>query len=242
MPAGLRDRARAPDRWSPGSFDVFDPVVLTVGRIAGGTKDNIIPDDAVFEATLRTLLGGEPGAVRERDRAPASPGIAAAHGLTAEVDFTIGYPVTVNDVDEYAFAQETSSTCSAPTGTDDGRARRWARRTSRSWSSRSPAPTSTCSVCPSDDWEHAADNHSPRAGVRRRVPAGRGRPAGRARPAAAQPLSTRRVSGSGARTATAATWDGSPSSTSASCTGPSSGCSPRQDTRAGCSFGPVTMT
>ena len=36
------------------AFDVFDPVVVTVGRIAGGTKDNIIPDDAVFEATLRT--------------------------------------------------------------------------------------------------------------------------------------------------------------------------------------------
>jgi hippurate hydrolase len=39
------------------TFDVFDPVVVTVGRISGGTKDNIIPDDAVFEATLRTLSG-----------------------------------------------------------------------------------------------------------------------------------------------------------------------------------------
>src|SRR5215203_6236860 len=35
-------------------FDVFDPVVVTVGRIAGGTKDNIIPDTAEFDATVRS--------------------------------------------------------------------------------------------------------------------------------------------------------------------------------------------
>src|SRR5688500_10282203 len=31
-------------------FDVFDPVVLTVGVLQAGTKRNIIPDDAMFEA------------------------------------------------------------------------------------------------------------------------------------------------------------------------------------------------
>ena len=36
-------------------FSVWDPVVLTVGRVAAGTKDNIIPDDAHVEATLRTF-------------------------------------------------------------------------------------------------------------------------------------------------------------------------------------------
>jgi amidohydrolase len=36
-------------------FSVWDPVVLTVGRIAAGTKDNIIPDDAFVDATLRTF-------------------------------------------------------------------------------------------------------------------------------------------------------------------------------------------
>ena len=29
--------------------------MLTVGRVAAGTKDNIIPDDAVIDATLRTF-------------------------------------------------------------------------------------------------------------------------------------------------------------------------------------------
>src|SRR6476661_5909072 len=33
-------------------FSVWDPVVLTVGRIAAGTVNNVIPDDAVIEASL----------------------------------------------------------------------------------------------------------------------------------------------------------------------------------------------
>src|SRR5689334_21297431 len=34
-------------------FDMFDPVVLTVGMVSGGTRRNIIPDTASFEATVR---------------------------------------------------------------------------------------------------------------------------------------------------------------------------------------------
>ena len=36
-------------------FDVFDPVVLTVGSFHAGTADNVIPDDARFAATVRTF-------------------------------------------------------------------------------------------------------------------------------------------------------------------------------------------
>ena len=35
------------------TFDIFDPVVITVGKISGGTKRNVIPDTAMFEATVR---------------------------------------------------------------------------------------------------------------------------------------------------------------------------------------------
>ncbi len=37
------------------SFDVFNPVVLTVGTCRAGTAHNVIPDEAVFEATLRSF-------------------------------------------------------------------------------------------------------------------------------------------------------------------------------------------
>jgi len=87
-------------------FDVFDPVVITVGSFHAGTKRNIIPDDAVFDATVRTLT---PQAF-ERVASTAVPlceGIAAAHGLTAEVTFEEEFPVTVNDENEYDFVAAT---------------------------------------------------------------------------------------------------------------------------------------
>jgi hippurate hydrolase len=37
------------------SFDAFDPVVITVGQFHAGTKANIIPDIAEFQATIRTF-------------------------------------------------------------------------------------------------------------------------------------------------------------------------------------------
>ena len=36
-------------------FDVFDPVVITVGSFHAGTTDNVIPDEAVFLATARSF-------------------------------------------------------------------------------------------------------------------------------------------------------------------------------------------
>ncbi len=59
-------------------FDVFDPVVLTVGRIAGGTKENIIPDDAFFDATVRTFSAETRAKVQEAvDAAGRGPGRGA---------------------------------------------------------------------------------------------------------------------------------------------------------------------
>lgn len=76
-------------------FDVFDPVVVTVGKIAAGTTDNVIPSTAVLEATVRTFSETTHGLVPER-LTRVVEGIAAAHGLTATVDYRRGYPVTSN--------------------------------------------------------------------------------------------------------------------------------------------------
>jgi hippurate hydrolase len=144
------------------TFDVFDPVVVTVGRIAGGTKENIIPDDAVFEATLRTLSEENRAALRERfERLVA--GIAAAHGLTVEVDFTAGYPVTANDEGEYSFAVDTI--------VDLFGAERYTTMPEPEMGSEDfsfvaqqvPSAYVNLGVCPDDNWEQAPDNHSPRA-------------------------------------------------------------------------------
>jgi amidohydrolase len=86
-------------------FDVFDPVVVTVGTLHAGTKYNIIPDDARFEATIRTFSAA--ARQRIRDEAPAlCRQIGAAYGLEADVTWKEEYPVTVNDAAHAEFATE----------------------------------------------------------------------------------------------------------------------------------------
>ena len=85
------------------SIDVFDPSIITVGRITAGTTNNVIPETAQIEGTIR--------AVSERTRSKVhagiqrvAEGVAAAHDASVTVELTLGYPVTSNDVGFAAFA------------------------------------------------------------------------------------------------------------------------------------------
>src|SRR5215468_4490440 len=88
-------------------FDVFDPVVLTVGTFHAGTTDNVIPDDASFIATVRTFSPQTRDLVKEAALGLVTQ-IAEGQGLGAEAAFVDGYPVTVNDQAEFGFAQQTA--------------------------------------------------------------------------------------------------------------------------------------
>jgi amidohydrolase len=88
------------------SFDVFDPVVVTVGSFHAGTAANVIPAEARFEATIRSFSPQAHARVRA-GVVTVVQGIAAAHGVAAEYEFGLGYPVTVNDTAEAAFAAAT---------------------------------------------------------------------------------------------------------------------------------------
>lgn len=77
-------------------FDAFDPVILTVGVIQAGTKFNIIPDNAYFEATVRTFSDEHAQKVAA-STVRLCTGIAASHGLVAEVEFEHLYPMTYNN-------------------------------------------------------------------------------------------------------------------------------------------------
>jgi amidohydrolase len=86
-------------------FDVFDPVVVTVGMFHAGTADNVIPDEAQFRATVRSFSAAARTAIQ--DAAPRLVrDIATAHGLTAAARYLDGYPVTVNDAAELANAEQ----------------------------------------------------------------------------------------------------------------------------------------
>lgn len=78
------------------SINVFSPGVLTVGRIEAGTASNIIPETATLHGIIRTL-SPETRATLVGGLARVSRGVAAAHGLEAEVHNQPGYPVAVND-------------------------------------------------------------------------------------------------------------------------------------------------
>ncbi len=86
-------------------FDVFDPVVITVGSLHAGTARNVIPDDARFSGTVRTLSAGNRAIVREAALELIHK-IAEAHGLSAAAEFVEGYPVTVNNPAQVAIAEE----------------------------------------------------------------------------------------------------------------------------------------
>ena len=77
-------------------FSVFDPIVLTVTQLEAGEAINVIPDTAKLGASVRTLSEESLNRVIMETKALAE-GIASAHGLRAEVDFNVLYPVTVND-------------------------------------------------------------------------------------------------------------------------------------------------
>jgi hippurate hydrolase len=87
-------------------FSVFEPIVITVGTFHAGTRHNIIPDNARFEATVRTF-SEEALAQVEKESVKVAEDIATAHGLSAEVRFVREYPATVNDADEAAFVAAT---------------------------------------------------------------------------------------------------------------------------------------
>jgi hippurate hydrolase len=84
-------------------FDVFDPVVVTVGSFHAGTKRNVIPDEAHFEATVRTFSTAARDRVRE-ESVRLCRQLAAAHGLEVDVEYLDEYPPTVNDPEHTAFA------------------------------------------------------------------------------------------------------------------------------------------
>ena len=72
--------------------------VLSITQFHAGTADNIIPDRAELNGTVRTLDADVRDDV-ERIMGEIAKGIAAAHGATASVTYERGYPPVINAAD-----------------------------------------------------------------------------------------------------------------------------------------------
>ena len=74
-------------------IDVFDPSVVTVGRISAGTTNNVIPETAEILGTIRTVSESTPAHCSGIPY--VAEGVGAAHGADVKVDISAGYPVTL---------------------------------------------------------------------------------------------------------------------------------------------------
>lgn len=83
------------------SISPFDPAVLTLGTIQGGTANNIVCGEVNAVGTLRTLSADTRARLREGILRTAQ-GIASAMGGTADVRITPGYGAVYNDDAYYA--------------------------------------------------------------------------------------------------------------------------------------------
>lgn len=88
-------------------IDVFDPAVVTVGRLVAGTTFNIIPEVAEIDGTVRAISESTRATVHDQIRRVAES-IAMAHGAAIEIELVHGYPVTSNDDRFTDFALETA--------------------------------------------------------------------------------------------------------------------------------------
>ncbi|MGO4617765.1 M20 family metallopeptidase [Nocardia sp. 2YAB30] len=84
------------------NFNVFDPVVLTVGTLHAGTRHNIIPEVASFEATVRTFSSDSESRLREIFTR-CLKGLAMTHGVDVDIQFKPEFSATVNDASEVEF-------------------------------------------------------------------------------------------------------------------------------------------
>ena len=72
------------------------PAVITIGKIEGGVRNNIIAEQVMLTGTIRTLDRDMQQKIWEHIRRTAT-GIAASAGATAEVSIDPVVPVTYND-------------------------------------------------------------------------------------------------------------------------------------------------
>jgi hippurate hydrolase len=86
---------------------VSDPVVITIARISAGTTNNVIPEIAELEGTIRSLSEISRAVAHEGVRRIAG-NIAAAHNASALVNIIPGFPVTVCDERAVKLAEETA--------------------------------------------------------------------------------------------------------------------------------------
>ncbi len=96
----------------------LDDLVVSVTQIHTGTVNNVIPDTAYINGTVRTFDPEVQKMVQDR-MAQIVRGQAVSYGVEARLDYQVGYPATINDADKTAFAAEVARDVSGPDQVDE---------------------------------------------------------------------------------------------------------------------------
>ena len=99
----------------PRNVYALDEAVISVTQIHTGTASNIIPEEAMFCATIRSFKP-EVRALLKKRVYEIVEGHASAYNVTARIDYDWGYPATVNTPENAAFATEVAAEISGPDG------------------------------------------------------------------------------------------------------------------------------
>lgn len=86
------------------------PTVLTIGKINGGTRYNIVADTVVLEGTCRTYDKEAQDTV-ETNLGNFLKGLDAMYGTTSELDYERGYAAVVNEPDQAELIASTAREC-----------------------------------------------------------------------------------------------------------------------------------
>jgi hippurate hydrolase len=92
--------------------------VISVTQIHAGTVSNVIPETAMFQATVRSFAP-EVREMLKRRLHEIVEGHAAAYGVSAEIDYDWGYPATVNDPGKARFAAEVAREVAGEAAVDE---------------------------------------------------------------------------------------------------------------------------
>lgn len=87
------------------NIDPLQMAVVTVGALHAGKANNVIPQSATLELSVRALDREVRGKLEQRIRALITAQ-AESFDVTAQIDWRPGYAVLVNTPDETAFARE----------------------------------------------------------------------------------------------------------------------------------------
>jgi amidohydrolase len=101
----------------PRNVYALDEAVISVTQIHTGSASNIIPEEAMFCATIRCFKPDVRDLLKKRFHEIVD-GHAMAYGVQARVDYEWGYPATINHPDETEFAAEVAREVSGEAAVD----------------------------------------------------------------------------------------------------------------------------